>query len=119
MREPDRRKEIVRKVSNTGQERKAMNIRTIGSYTTGAVQNAAEQTQKAGDDSKTAQANGVSSDRVQLSKDYQDLAQANKASMSREDIRTDKVDQIKSRVNNGSYTINPNAVAGKMLDEVI
>lgn len=86
---------------------------------TGAVQNPKEQTQKVGEDNKTAQTSGVSSDRVELSKDYQDLAQAQKVSMSGSDIRTDKVDQIRDSVNTGNYTINPEGIAGSMLGEVM
>jgi flagellar biosynthesis anti-sigma factor FlgM len=96
-----------------------MNISKVASYLTEAVQNPKEQAQKAGSDNKAAQTNGVSSDRVELSRDYQDLAQAKKVEMSRDEIRTEKVDQIRSAVNNGTYRINPEGVAGKMIDEVI
>lgn len=96
-----------------------MNIKKVASYMTGAIQNPREQTQKVSEDNKAAQTNGTSSDRVQLSKDYQDLTQAKKVSMSRDEIRTDKVDQIRSALAGGNYTINPDGVAGKMLDEVI
>jgi flagellar biosynthesis anti-sigma factor FlgM len=96
-----------------------MNIKKVASYLTGAIQNPREAAQKASGDNKAAQANGVSSDRVQLSKDYQDLAQANKVSMSRNDVRADKVDQVRSALDSGNYAINPDGIAGKMLDEAM
>jgi len=63
--------------------------------------------------------NGVSSDRVQLSKDYQDLAQAQKSVAGTDEVRTAMVQQIKSQLESGSYQVSPGAIAGKMLDEVI
>ena len=62
---------------------------------------------------------GVSSDRVALSKDYQELAQTRKVMMSRDEVRTDKIDQICSQLANGTYQINPEGIAQKMLDEMI
>jgi negative regulator of flagellin synthesis FlgM len=96
-----------------------MDIKKVASYLTGAIQNPRETAQKASGDTKAAQANGASSDRVQLSKDYQDLAQAKKISMSRDEIRTDRVDQVRSALDSGNYAINPDGIAGKMLDEAM
>jgi negative regulator of flagellin synthesis FlgM len=94
-----------------------MNVKKVASYLTGAVE-PRDQAQKVSADNK-AQANGVSSDRVELSKDYQDLAQAKKVLMARDEIRTERVDQIRTQLYSGNYTINPEEIAGKMLDEVI
>jgi len=96
-----------------------MNIIIVASYMRGAIENSREQAQKASADTKAAQTNGTSSDRVELSKDYQDLTQAKKVSMSRDEIRTDRVDQIRGALASGNYKIDPDGVAGKMLDEVI
>lgn len=96
-----------------------MNIRKVASYLTEAIQNPKEQAQKVSADNKAAQTNGISSDRVELSRDYQDLAQAKKVTMSRDEIRTEVVDQIRTALNNGNYRINPDGIAGKMIDEVI
>jgi flagellar biosynthesis anti-sigma factor FlgM len=35
------------------------------------------------------------------------------------EIRTDKVQQIKTQLENGSYQIRPGEIAGKMIDEII
>jgi negative regulator of flagellin synthesis FlgM len=95
-----------------------MNIRTIPPYLTNTVQNSST-TGKAGAQDNTTVVNGVSSDQVKLSQDYQDLAQAQKSIAGTDEVRTDKVQQIKSRLESGSYQINPGAIAGKMLDEII
>ena len=96
-----------------------MNIRKISPYPTNAVQNSTATAGKSGEEETAGVGNAVSSDRVQLSKDYQDLAQAQKAVMGPGDIRTEKVQQIKNQLASGNYEIQPNEIAGKMLDEII
>ena len=95
-----------------------MNIKTIPPYLTNAVQNSTSAG-KPGAQEKATAVNGVSSDRVQLSKDYQDLAQAQKSLTGTGEVRTAMVQQIKNQLENGSYQVNPGAIAGKMLDEII
>jgi negative regulator of flagellin synthesis FlgM len=95
-----------------------MNIRTIPPYLTNAVQNSSTAGKTGAQDSATV-VNGVSSDQVQLSQDYQDLAQAQKSIAGTDAVRTDKVQQIKNQLESGSYQINPGAIAGKMIDEII
>jgi negative regulator of flagellin synthesis FlgM len=95
-----------------------MNIRKISPYLTDAVQNS-KQAGQSGAEEKAVTGNGVSSDRVQLSKDYQDLAQAQKAISGPGEIRTDKVQAIKNQLESGSYQIKPGEIAQKMVDEII
>ena len=95
-----------------------MAISKIPPYLTNAVQNSTSAG-KPGAQEKAAVGNGVSSDRVQLSKDYQDLAQAQKTITGTSEVRTEKVQQIKDQLESGNYQIKPNEIAGKMLDEVI
>ncbi len=95
-----------------------MNINTIPPYQTNSVQSSTAAG-KSGAQEKAAVGNGVSTDRVQLSKDYQDLAQAHKTITGTSEVRTDKVQQIKDQLASGNYQINPDKIAGKMLDEVI
>ena len=95
-----------------------MDISKIPPYLTNAVQNSTSAG-KPGAQEKAAVGNGVSSDRVQLSKDYQDLAQAQKTITGTSEVRTEKVQQIKDQLESGNYQIKPNEIAGKMLDEVI
>jgi negative regulator of flagellin synthesis FlgM len=82
------------------------------------VQNSAAAA-KPGAQEKAAAVNGVSSDRVELSKDYQDLAQAQKSIAGTDEVRTEKVQQIKNQLQSGNYQIKPGEIAGKMLDEII
>jgi flagellar biosynthesis anti-sigma factor FlgM len=97
-----------------------MNIRKIPPYLTNAVQNSGTTTTgKAGAQDNATVGNVVSSDQVQLSKDYQDLAQAQKAVAGTDEVRTEKVQQIKSQLESGNYQIKPGAIAGGMLDEII
>ncbi len=95
-----------------------MNIRNIPPYQTNAVQNSSSAT-KSGAQEKTMVGNGVSSDRVELSKNYQDLAQAQKAIAGSDQIRTDLVQQIKGQLDSGNYQVKPDEIAGKMLDEIM
>ncbi len=95
-----------------------MNIRTISPYLTNAVQDSSTAGKAGAQDNATA-VNGVSSDQVQLSQGYQNLAQAQKSITGTDEVRTDKVQQIKSQLESGTYQINPGAIAGKMLDEII
>lgn len=96
-----------------------MNVRKIPPYLTNAVQNSGAAAGKPGAQEKAAVGNGVSSDRVQLSKDYLDLANAQKSIMGTDEVRTDKVQQVKNLLESGKYRINPGEIAGKMLDEII
>lgn len=96
-----------------------MNIKTVQPYLTNAVQSSTATTGKPGTEEKTAVGNTASSDRVQLSQDYQDMAQAQKANTGSQEIRTDKVQQIVNQLNSGTYQIKPDEIAGKMLDETI
>jgi negative regulator of flagellin synthesis FlgM len=95
-----------------------MDITKITSYLTNEVQNSNGGAAKSGAQEKAAE-NNIASDRVQLSKDYQDLASTQKSIAGSNDIRAEKVQQIKSQLENGSYQVQPGEVAKKMLDEVI
>jgi len=96
-----------------------MKIKTIQPYLTDAVQSTTATAGKPGTEEKAAVGNGASSDRVQLSKDYQDMAQAQKAITGSGEIRTEKVQQIVNQLKSGTYEIKPNEIAGKMLDEIV
>lgn len=95
-----------------------MNITKIQPPLTNAVQNTSAVA-KSGAQEKAMVGNGVSSDQVQLSKDYQDLAQAQKAIAGVNQVRTDKVQQIKTQLESGNYQIKPGEIAGKMIDEIM
>lgn len=95
-----------------------MDIRKIPPYLTNALDKSSAAGKPEAQEKATV-VSGVSSDRVLLSKDYQDLAQAQKAITGTGEVRTEMVQQIKNQLESGSYQINPGAIAGKMLDEII
>ena len=95
-----------------------MNIKKIGPYAAGAVQNPKGPANKVSGEDKAA-LNGTSSDRVKLSKDYQDIVQAKKVMTAGKDIRTEKVEQVRVQLESGNYEIKPEEIAGKMMEEVL
>ena len=96
-----------------------MSIRKIGPYLTNAVQSSSTATGKSGAQEKAAGGTGMASDRVQLSKDYQELVNTQKALVGTDEVRTEKVQQIKNQLESGNYQVKPGEIAGKMLDEII
>jgi flagellar biosynthesis anti-sigma factor FlgM len=98
-----------------------MEIKNIANYLANAVEGAKAPTPRPNGEQKTGagKETGVPSDRVVLSRDYQDLAQAQKVDMARDDIRTERVDQIRSMIAQGAYVTDPEKTAGRMLDEII
>lgn len=101
--------------------RKIMNINKIPQYSTDAVQGPNAITSKPKREDNTGQVKdpGASSDRVELSKDYQEMVQTKQVMMNRDEARTAKVEHIRSQLANGIYQINPEEIARKMLDELI
>ncbi|WP_448383059.1 flagellar biosynthesis anti-sigma factor FlgM [Desulfosoma sp.] len=57
-------------------------------------------------------------DRVQFSREALALAR-NRVMMDREDIRTEKVDALRQKIQDGTYTVDPQKIAARMLDEII
>ncbi|HBZ53920.1 MAG TPA: flagellar biosynthesis anti-sigma factor FlgM [Syntrophobacteraceae bacterium] len=81
------------------------------------MENKAEA-QKRSEAVKEAEGRG-STDRVQLSKDYQELSKVKRVTMEMPDIRGERVDQLRGMIANNTYEINPNKIADKMLGELI
>ncbi len=68
-----------------------------------------------GDDKTTVAGDQAASlDRVVLSNDYRELAQTGRTS---DDLRWDKIDHIRSQLSDGTYQINPLAIAERMLHD--
>jgi flagellar biosynthesis anti-sigma factor FlgM len=97
------------------------NTNKISSYTTNIVQGPTATTLKPNREDKAGMVKDqeATADRVELSKGYQDLVQMKKVMASRNEVRTDKIEQIRGQLANGTYKINPEETAGKMLDEMI
>lgn len=96
-----------------------MNIRKIPPDLTNAVQNSGAAAGKPSAQEKASVGNNVASDQVQLSKDYQNLAQAQKSIMGTDEVRSEKVQQIKNQLESGNYQVKPDEIARKMIDEII
>jgi negative regulator of flagellin synthesis FlgM len=97
------------------------NIGKIAQYSTDAVQGLNATTSKSGKEDKAGAVKdqGATADRVELSKDYQEMVRTKEVTMSRDELRTEKIDLIRSRLADGTYQINPEAIAGEMLDDMI
>jgi negative regulator of flagellin synthesis FlgM len=62
-------------------------------------------------------ANFVADDQVELSTEALDLKQMQVKTMSFPDVRTEKVDQIKMQVENGTYKISPGKIAERLIED--
>jgi negative regulator of flagellin synthesis FlgM len=58
-------------------------------------------------------------DSVELSQNAQDLKLAQAALRDLPDIRSEKVSQLKQQIEEGTYEIKPNKIAGKMIEETL
>ncbi len=96
-----------------------MTIMKIPPYVTNTVGSSAAAGTKSGSTEKTAAAGGGSSDRVQLSQNYVDLANAQKSISGTDEIRTDKVEQVKNQLESGNYQVDSEAIATKMMGEIM
>jgi len=97
-----------------------MNIKKINAYVTQAPQKAQEQAQRVQVEDKTAsgQEANVEADRVNWSRGYQEMTQVKKLMMSDGEVRTEQVDQVRNMVDSGTYPIEPERIAERMLEEV-
>ncbi|MGV8075273.1 MAG: flagellar biosynthesis anti-sigma factor FlgM [Syntrophobacteraceae bacterium] len=96
-----------------------MEIKNIAAYSSHTVNKPQEQGQRLATDEKASGKDvPIESDRVKLSSGYQEMAQVKKVIMERGDIRTERVDQVRSMVNGNTYTVEPEKIAKKMLEEL-
>ncbi|MBF0556194.1 MAG: flagellar biosynthesis anti-sigma factor FlgM [Nitrospirae bacterium] len=68
------------------------------------------------DTNAAAQSNGA--DSVSLSSHARSIDEMTRAIAQLPDVRDGKINDIKNSISNGTYTINPGAIAGKMLNEI-
>ena len=76
------------------------------------------ETQKRSETAKEAEGQGAG-DRVQLSKDYQELSRVKRVTMELPDIRGERVDQLRNLIANNNYEIDSTKIADKILEELI
>lgn len=98
-----------------------MEIKKINAYAAHAPQKAQEPAQRPTGEEKTIpnQESTVEPDRVEWSRGYQEMAQVKRVMMDRSELRTEQVDQIRNMVKDGSYIIDPEKIAERMLEEIL
>jgi flagellar biosynthesis anti-sigma factor FlgM len=102
-------------------ERTSMEVKKIANHLADAVGSLKGPSSRVNGEEKTAtgKETGIPSDRVELSKDYKGIAQVKKVVMSRDDMRTERVDHIRNLINSGAYVADADKTARKMLDEIL
>lgn len=73
------------------------------------------KTEPAGE--KDAQAQGLKTDTVVISDTARRIQEAQKQIQTIPDVRTDKVAEIRNQIENGTYEIKADEIAGKMIKE--
>lgn len=58
------------------------------------------------------------SDKVNISKEAKNIKKMQKSLEEQSDIRQEKVDKIKKQVNNGTYKVNPEKIAEKIITDL-
>ena len=69
--------------------------------------------------SETEKVNFSSEDKVELSSQATDLKKMQAAAMAQPDVRTDKVEQIRMKVENGTYQSYHEDVAERLIQEAV
>lgn len=97
-----------------------MAITKLGDYVSSALQQSQDTASKVASDDKTNVGRDVSAttDRVEISKEAQEMAKVSKVAPDENDIRTEVVDRIRGSINDGSYTISADKIAAKMMEEI-
>ncbi|MFP5213178.1 MAG: flagellar biosynthesis anti-sigma factor FlgM [Acidobacteriota bacterium] len=95
-----------------------MEVNKVGTYQTEALQQPREPKRQVGGEGK-APSSGASAppDKVELSRGYQGMAQVKKVMMDGQDVRSDRVEQLRNMIQNGTYKVQPEAIAEKMVEE--
>ncbi len=68
--------------------------------------------------SSARQAPAQSQDRVQLSSQSREVDLASRVNMQQEDFRTEKVEQLQQSIESGTYRVQPEDLAEKMMGEI-
>jgi len=76
-------------------------------------QNSAQRTEKSSKKSPKARA-----DELSLSEDVRELANAIKIASKADDVRIEKVEELKARIKAGTYSVDGKLVADKIIEEV-
>ncbi len=58
------------------------------------------------------------SDQVNISKEAKDIKKMQKSLKEKPDIRRKKVEEIKKQISNGTYKVNPEKIAEKIISDI-
>lgn len=58
-------------------------------------------------------------DSLSLSGKYQEMRKIRKVAMELSDIRSERVDKIRRKIEDGSYVVDPDGISEKMLEEFL
>lgn len=99
----------------------AVTIQKINSHVAQVYQQqkASEPNQVSRTDGKSSSGSGIpaATDSVQLSRKSQEIDQLQKAAAASGQIRSENVAQVQNQIQSNSYTIQPDKIADKMLQE--
>jgi negative regulator of flagellin synthesis FlgM len=73
----------------------------------------------ANSDKQAANATTITEEKVDLSTQAKDIQQTKNALSQLPDVREEKIQEIKSQVDNGKYNVSGEKIAGKMVGESI
>lgn len=98
-----------------------MAISKVGDYISSALQKAQDTLPRASSEEKAATGKEVptTTDKVEISKSAQEMAKVSKVATDESDIRTELVDQVRSSLAAGTYSVSPEKIASKMLEEMM
>jgi negative regulator of flagellin synthesis FlgM len=90
----------------------------IGKLAAYSAQNAQKADSRVNTEQQTVVGKNVSAgaDRVEFSKSYTEMARMKKTMTENDDIRTEQVERLRTMVQNGTYEVQPDKIAEKMLD---
>lgn len=69
--------------------------------------------------SEEEKSNFSSEDKVELSSQASDLKKLQATAMAQPDVRTEKVEQLRMKVENGTYQLNNEEVAERLIQEAV
>jgi flagellar biosynthesis anti-sigma factor FlgM len=98
-----------------------MEIKKMSSYLAQVAQQMDLSAVRTAEDGKATNVRDgqVPPDRVDFSREAQEMAQVKKVMMERDELRAERVDHLQQMVENRTYKVEPEEIAARMLDELI
>ena len=98
-----------------------MAIGKVGDYISSALQKAQDTSPRTTSEEKasTGKETTAATDKVEISKGAQEISKVSKVATDKDDIRTELVDRVRSSLAAGTYSVSPEKISSKMLDEIM